>query len=273
MTTDLAGEFFEISGIKIYSEFIGEGEPILMIPGLGAGNWLWKKTYKSLSRNYRLIMPELRGSGRSDKPDEFYSIKLFADDLNHLLEKLSINRVHVIGASMGGFVAQYFASHWPEKVASLTLTCTTLGGQEQIGPTGDAFQSLVKPQGKTRQERLENTYLFSFSRNYVENHRDELDYITNWRLKYPQPEYAYYRQFFAGNAYAGKKYAKKITAPTLICQGREDQLVEIENAYELGKNIDQARIEIFEGKHLFFFEHYNKFNKTVLDFIESYSIK
>ncbi len=273
MTTDLTGEFIETNGIKIYSEFIGDGEPILMIPGLGAGNWLWKKNYRYLAKSYSLIMPELRGSGRSDKPDEFYSVKLFAEDLNQLLEKLSIKKTHVIGASMGGFVAQYFAAHWPEKVASLTLTCTTLGGQEQIGPTGDAFQSLVKPKGKTRKERLENTYLFSFSQYFIDNHRDDLDYITNWRLEFPQPEYAYYRQFFAGNAYAGKKYAKKITAPTLICSGKEDQLVEVDNAYELEKNINKSRLEIFEGKHLFFYEHYNKFNKTVSDFIESKTIK
>ena len=77
MKSDLTGEHFEINGIKIYTEFIGKGEPLLMIPGLGAGNWLWKKNYRSLSKNYRLIMPEIRGSGRTDKPDEKYSIKMY----------------------------------------------------------------------------------------------------------------------------------------------------------------------------------------------------
>jgi len=243
-----------------------------MIPGLGAGNWLWRKNYKQLSNNYSLIMPELRGSGRTDKPDEYYSIKMFAEDLNKLLESLSIYRTHVLGASMGGFVAQYFASHWPEKVASLILTCTTLGGQEQIGPTGDAFLSLTKPQGKTRKERLEHSYSFNFSQHFLENHQNELDYITNWRLEYRQPEYAYYRQFFAGNAFAGKKYTKKIKAQSLICAGKDDQLVELKNAYELEKNIENSRVEIFEGKHLFFYEHYNKFNKTVLEFLEDKAV-
>jgi pimeloyl-ACP methyl ester carboxylesterase len=268
MKADITGEFFEINGIKIYSEFIGEGEPLLMIPGLGAGNWLWAKNYKCLSKNYRLIMPELRGSGRSDKPDEAYSIKTFADDIDKLLETLSVKKVHVLGASMGGFVAQYFASHWPENTASLILTCTTTGGQEQIGPTGDAFLCLVKPQGKTRKERLEYSYSFSFTEEFLKNHHNELEYITNWRIKNPQPEYAYYRQFFAGNNFEGKKYAKRISAPTLICAGKDDKLVQIENAYELEKNITNSKLEIFEGKHLFFYEHYNKFNKTVLGFLE-----
>jgi pimeloyl-ACP methyl ester carboxylesterase len=272
MKSELTGEHFEINGIKIYSEFIGEGEPLLMIPGLSSGNWLWKKNYKHLSENYRLIMPELRGSGRSDKPDEFYTIKMFAYDLNKLLEILSVNKVHVLGVSMGGFIALYLALHWSEKVASLILTCTTLGGQDQVGPTGDAFLSLIKPLGKTKKERLEHSYRFSFSQYFLENHQNELDYITNWRLENPQPEYAYYRQFFAGNAFAGKKCAKKIQAPTLICAAKDDQLVELSNAYELEKNIENSRVEIFEGKHLFFYEHYNKFNKTVLDFLHDKTI-
>jgi pimeloyl-ACP methyl ester carboxylesterase len=269
MKADITGEFFEINGIKIYSEFIGEGEPLLMIPGLGAGNWLWKKNYRSLSKNYRLIMPEIRGSGRTDKPDEKYSIKMFAEDINNLLEKLSISKTHVLGASMGGFIGQYFASHWPDKTVSLILTCTTLGGQDQIGPSGDAFLCLVKPQGKTRKDRLEYSYSFSFSDEFKQNHRDELEYITSWRIENPQPEYAYYRQFFAGNNFEGKKYAKRIIAPTLICSGRDDKLVEIENAYELEKYIENSKVEVFEGKHLFFYEHYNLFNRTVLDFLES----
>lgn len=264
---------YKINGINMYCELIGKGEPLLMIPGLSAGTWLWSKSLKSLSGRYKLILPELRGYGRSDKPDQPYTIKLFANDINKLLDLLSFNKVHIVGSSMGGLIAQYFASRWIEKVSSLTLLCTTFGGQDQIGPTGDAFISLVKPQGKTRKERIEHSYSFFFSKNYIKNHKKELNFITDQRIQYPQPEYAYFRQFFAGNAYAGKKYAKRITAPTLICAGLDDQLVKIENAYELEKNIPYSRLELFDGKHLFFYEHYKKFTKIILNFLKDRSIK
>ncbi|MGD8307180.1 MAG: alpha/beta hydrolase [Ignavibacteria bacterium] len=273
MEADNSNNVYKINGINIFCEIIGNGEPLLMIPGLSAGTWLWSKSINSLSRKYKLIMPELRGYGRSDKPDQPYSIKMFAYDLKKLLEYFSFNRVHLMGSSMGGLIAQYFASHWADNVSSLILICTTFGGQDQIGPTGDAFLSLVKPKGKTRKERLEYSYSFLFSKFYRENHRKEFNFITNQRLRYPQPEYAYFRQFFAGNSYSGKKYAKRINAPTLICAGLDDQLVKVENAYELKENIPNSRLELFEGRHLFFYEHYKKFNGIVMDFLNDTSRK
>lgn len=266
-------KIYGTNGIGLYTKIIGNGEPLLMLPGLSAGLWLWEKTADELAKHFRLIMPELRGSGRSDKPDMTYTIPLIAQDIIDLLKELNLEKVHILGVSMGGFVAQYFAATYPEKVASLILSCTTLGGVDQIGPSGTLLSWMIRPRGKSKKERLEHLYAYNFSEDYMKNHPEEIEKITNARIENPQPEYAYYRQFFAGIAYAGKKYANRIAASTLICSGRDDEIVSPENAYALKENIQNSQVKIFEGKHLFFYENHEVFNQLVIEFLSNHKMQ
>ncbi|RMF66443.1 MAG: alpha/beta fold hydrolase [Calditrichaeota bacterium] len=261
----------EVNGIHLFVERKGHGEPLLLIPGLGAGNWLWSKSVAALSASFELIMPELRGSGRSDKPDQPYSIELFALDLLKLLDHFDIARTHVLGVSMGGLVAQYLAATWPERVHKLILAATTMGGQTQIGPSGEILCRLIKPRGRSRRERLEDAYDLNFTRRFILEHPEELEQITDWRIKYPQPEYAYYRQLLAGNAFDGRDLAGRISAPTLVLAGEEDLVVPAEDIIALKDRIPGAQLLTLKGKHLFFFEQAAAVNHAILAFLENTS--
>lgn len=259
---------FEVAdGTQIFVEQQGSGEPLLLIPGLGAGTWLWSTIREELARSFRIIMPELRGSGRSDKPDSRYSIDLLASDMKSILDQFDISRTHLLGVSMGGFIAQVMATRWPELVASLTLVSTSCGGDDQVGPRGDILCRMIRPRGKTKKERLEDGYTLNFTKQFRETHREELDKITTARTEHPQPEFAYYRQLLAGNAFDGLKKAKKIIAPTLICAGKDDPMVPPHDVRVLHKKIAQAELSLFEGKHLFFYEQAERFVTTLKEFI------
>lgn len=259
-------------GTHIYADQKGTGEPLLLIPGLGAGAWLWKKMQPDLSRRFQLTMPELRGSGRSDKPDCRYSVPLFASDMNFIIEQLQISRLHILGVSMGGFVAQYLAAQWPDRVSSLTLVSTSCGGENQIGPDGTTLCHVIRPRGRTKKERLEDAYSLNFTKDFMTSHARELEAITEWRTTYPQPEFAYYRQLLAGNAFDGTRFARQITAPTLICAGKDDPLVPMDDVQQLHKNIPHSKLLIFAGKHLFFFEKHGEFNQILAAFLAEHAI-
>jgi pimeloyl-ACP methyl ester carboxylesterase len=259
--------YVSIGECRLCFERQGHGEPLLLIPGLGAGTWLWAKNQAHWSKHFDLVMPELRGSGRSDKPDQRYAIAQFATDMNALLDHLRLDKAHLLGASLGGFVAQYLAAQWPERVHKLVLVATSLGGQCQIEPKGEILSRIIRPRGKSRRERLEDAYALNFTAEFMARHPEELERITAWRMANAQPEHIYYRQLLAGNAYGGTAWASKITAPTLICTGKEDEMVVPENADILQKAIPHAQTVIFEGKHMFFFEYYRKFNQVVVDFL------
>lgn len=261
------GNFVEVNGIRLYVERRGKGKPLLMIPGLGAGNWLWQRNVHGLVKHFELIMPELRGSGRSEKPDHFYSIGLFAKDMLEVLDSFMLSRVHVLGASMGGFIAQHLAAKWPERVDKLVLVSTSMGGQCQEGPDGETLSRIIRPRGRTRRERLEDAYPLNFTEEYLARHSAEIERITAWRDQHPQPEFAYYRQLLAGNAYSAHRDVAAIAAPTLICAGKDDSIVPPMNAHRLRERISNSKLLLFEGKHLFFVEHGQKFNEAVVEFL------
>jgi len=101
-----------------------DGEPLLMIQGLGADARGWRLQQKALGAHFRLIMVDNRGVGRSDRPDGPFDLEVMAADAIAVLDHAGYGSAHVIGASMGGIISQIIAVRFPERVRSLVLACT-----------------------------------------------------------------------------------------------------------------------------------------------------
>jgi hypothetical protein len=159
------------------------------------------------------------------------------------------------------------ASHVPDRVRRLVLVSTSLGGQRQIGPSGDVLARTIRPRGRSRRDRLDDGYALGVSPEWIAANRAERDAITEWRLAHPQPEWAYYRQLLAGWSWDGLAEAARIAAPTLICAGEADPVVPIANAHALQQVIRDSSLVTFEGRHLFFLEHPARFVDVVAAFL------
>jgi pimeloyl-ACP methyl ester carboxylesterase len=110
-----------VDGARIYVEEQGEGEPVLLIHGLGSSTRDWFAQVPHLATRYRVILLDLRGHGQSDTPDDPYSIAQFARDVAVVLRTLDAAPAHVVGLSMGGMVAQELAASASELVRSLIV--------------------------------------------------------------------------------------------------------------------------------------------------------
>src|SRR5512143_2372826 len=97
------------NGVRLYYEQAGVGQDLLLIMGLGAHSGAWALQRPAFERHFRVTVFDNRGSGRSDAPDEPCSIAQMADDASALLASLGIARAHIVGASMGGMIAQELA--------------------------------------------------------------------------------------------------------------------------------------------------------------------
>jgi 3-oxoadipate enol-lactonase len=117
----------QVNGTTIAYEIIGQGEPLLFIHGAGVSHIEFQPQYETLGNHFRLILPDVRGHGESGQTHEPYSIKLFSDDLSGLLDVLNLERVFVVGHSMGGGIAQQLAVDNPERVRALILAETNYG--------------------------------------------------------------------------------------------------------------------------------------------------
>ena len=114
------------TGIDVYYEVEGTGEPLLLIMGTGADHSTWAGQVEAYRHNYTVITYDNRGTGQSTHPTDAsdYSMRILADDAAALLDCLGVERAHVSGLSLGSATAQEFAVNHPDKVATLQLHCT-----------------------------------------------------------------------------------------------------------------------------------------------------
>jgi pimeloyl-ACP methyl ester carboxylesterase len=103
----------------------GQGEPLILIHGFPFDHTLWDKVAVTLELHARLILPDLRGFGQSPAPDGTYSMRLFAEDIAALMDRLHIRKAVLAGHSMGGYVSLAFAQAYPDRVAGLALVTST----------------------------------------------------------------------------------------------------------------------------------------------------
>jgi pimeloyl-ACP methyl ester carboxylesterase len=109
------------NGVDLYYEIHGSGDPVLLVHGLGSSTRDWDPQVAALSTKFKVIVFDVRGHGRSDKPREQYTVKLFARDTAALVRGLNLGAVHVVGISMGGMIAFQLAVDAPELVRSLVI--------------------------------------------------------------------------------------------------------------------------------------------------------
>ena len=143
------------NGIDLYYETHGRGEPLLLIAGLGATCELWDNQVPLLARKFQVITFDNRGAGRSDKPQEPYSVALFADDTAGLMDALSLDSAFVYGESMGGLIAQEFGVRHPQRARALVLGCTTFGGPKSVPLRPEAASALSSTESTGTEAAME----------------------------------------------------------------------------------------------------------------------
>lgn len=107
--------------VRIHYREAGSGPPVVLLHGLGSSGRDWEYQLPAFAERYRVIVPDLRGAGESDKPRGPYRIADYAEDTWALLDKLGVGRVSLVGLSMGGATAFEMAATRPERVAKLAV--------------------------------------------------------------------------------------------------------------------------------------------------------
>src|SRR5262249_14867419 len=129
----------------------GSGPPLLLIPGLGASRLSWWKQVEPLSHRYRVISFDNRDAGDSAHATASYSIGDLGEDVAQAIAKLDLGRAHVIGWSMGTFIAQELAIRHPELIEKLILVAGSAGGPTHVRPAPE-IAALLR---RTETERVE----------------------------------------------------------------------------------------------------------------------
>jgi len=207
--------------VHLHCEVSGRGTPLLLILGLAADVSEYQAPLITpLAEHHQVIAFDNRGAGRSDKPDEPYTIEMMAADAAGILDVLSVPRASVLGISLGGRIAMELAFRHPERVDRLLLVSTS---------------PRVQPNWRRR-----HVYPFLSTR------------LPLFRSRYPQPRYAFFRQMAASNGYDATSRLGQLTMPTVVMHGRRDRGAPLAMAEEMHRAIAGSQLQIFRGGHLFF---------------------
>jgi 3-oxoadipate enol-lactonase len=264
----------QVNGVKLHYEIEGQGHPLLLIMGLGAPAAAWDPIFiQEMTKTHKVVTYDNRGTGLSEKPDIPYSIAMFASDAVGLLDALDISRAHVFGVSMGGMIAQETAIHYPQRVASLILGCTTPGGKRAVPAPPQSLKALEGRAGQTPEEAARAGWKLSFSEGFIREHRDELEAHLPRVLAHVTPRFAYERHFQATMTLRVFKQLKEVKAPTLVATGRDDVLIPAANSEILAREIPGAELAIFDDAgHGFITSAREPFLRVLREFLSGQSV-
>lgn len=118
----------DLTPVDLYYEEHGEGIPVIFLHGFPFDHSIWEPLVPLLEHEVRLILPDLRGFGKSPVPEGAYTMRLLAEDVYLLMNRLKIDRAILVGHSMGGYVSLAFAQAYPGYLAGLGLVATQAAG-------------------------------------------------------------------------------------------------------------------------------------------------
>jgi 3-oxoadipate enol-lactonase len=244
------------NGIEIYYESHGEGQPLVLISGIGYTNWQWHRMVPYLTDRFRVITFDNRGVGQTDKPAGPYTAHMLAADTVALLDALAIEEAIIMGHSMGGFIAQAMALAFPHKVDKLILCSTNFGGPRHVPVTPEAMKILTDVSSDPV-TRFRNGLYISTAPGWTQQNPDIIQEWVEWRAANPIEPAAYQAQLAIGLGLLQEEAAfenqlHRVHIPTLILFGQYDMVVPPGNASLLAEKIAGSKVVILPNAGHFF---------------------
>ena len=260
-------KYTDITHAKIAYKIYGDGDPLIMCMGYATNMDMWStKAIELLQKKYSLIVFDYRGMGFSTNSDTAFTIGTLADDVNELLISLKIAKTHILGWSMGGYVAQMFAINHPEKVNKLVLYATNGGDTITVNPSQEIIDILSNP--SSTPEELLGTL---FPDDWLTTHPEPWKYLPEAAEPF-KPEtiglqyYAVQKWLSPGGGSFG--HLGQLTVPVLLICGDQDKVVPHVNSSILADSIHTSTlIRVPDSGHGMMYQLPETFANYVLTFL------
>jgi 3-oxoadipate enol-lactonase len=241
---------------------------LLMIQGLGFDRSGWKPVAKVLRKHFQLILMDNRGSGRSDRSDRLFAVPDLARDAVAVLDAVGVRRTHVLGASLGGMVAQEVAIGFPDRVDRLVLACTTPGWPSGFPMPTTSLRLMARTRSLPPEVAVRRHVENALSPKTIENNPGLVERLVRHELAHRGDPAGWSALNGAGARYYGGSRQTRIRARTLVLQGSDDTVVDPRNGPLLAQRIPGAELVLLPGLgHLFFWERPSALTDPVIAFL------
>jgi len=241
---------------------------LVLIQGMGLDRLGWEPVLRTLRRRFRLVLVDNRGVGHSDRPAGSFTVADMAGDIVAVLDAAGIRRAHVMGASLGGMVAQELAITHPERVDGLVLACTAPGWPFTYPMPAASLRTIASSARMTAEAARRRHTENALSAGAVRDRPELVTRLLELQGSRPADADVLPAQAAAGARYAGWNRQRRIGVRTLVLHGGADRVVNPRNGRLLADLIPGARLVTFpELGHLLFWEDPDGFADTVASFL------
>ena len=271
-----------VNNISIAYEIYGDGEPLILIHGYSYNKSVWIAQIDDLSKTFKVIAIDVRGSGESSHPEEKFTLENLVEDLKGLMDFLNIDKAHLAGWSMGGMIIQNFVLKYPERAGKLVLFSTNAGLPTEEGtimlrdslikiyeerksdPKAAFFQLArfihsTKFRKKMEKDPTEKIHGIVTTEELIKDSTQ--NQTTPIDLKHLQEAMSQHNTI---------ERLHEIKHNTLIIVGSKDSLTPVLSNQQIHENLPNSTLKVIEGAgHKVFFENQPEVNPIVIDFLKS----
>ena len=272
-------EHIQVGDINIAYKRFGQGKPILFISGTSQTKDAWEPTLLSelAATNHTVIVFDNRGMGETTIGTRPFSIEQFANDTAGLLDALQVEKPDVFGASLGSFVAQELALHYPQRVDRLVLSAGYCGGNEAVYPSGQAAETLMtlaSPEvlhNMTAEQQAMILAPIMFPPGWLEEHPEILNTVIQLTpVRSATPEIIQQQGLASGTWKGSCDRLSSIMQPTLLIVGDQDLLAPPANSVMMAQRIPNSWLVLMEGTgHGVMWQVPNEFTAYIQNFLET----
>ncbi|HSE86940.1 MAG TPA: alpha/beta fold hydrolase [Candidatus Binatia bacterium] len=254
-----------IGDVSLHYEEKGQGEPVLLVPP----SWWPAATWNigvvpALRQTYRTIIFDCRGTGRSSKPKDGYTVQQFAHDGIALLSQLKISRCHVVGFALGGQIVQAMAIARPDLAATLTMAAAGPGSKTLSGGPRDLSPEAAREIGEIGFQQYIKSHIdndgMAFNPAFYREHRDLATALADalWSGQSTVEQFRYHEQ--ARLTWDALAKAPEVKVPTLILCGADDDVnrrgsTPVGTARRLGELVPGAKLALVPNvRHMTFWD-------------------
>ncbi len=233
------------NGTTLYYEVVGQDSALCLIAGFRQSSAAWPRAFVDrLARRHRVITFDNRGTGRSPPTASGYALDNQARDVTGLLDALGMARVHLLGFSMGGAIAQEVVTRHQERVDRLILFGTFCGGPWATPAPWSVLRRLFETERLTPEEAARQAWPVTYSPDYLAANPEAVEQQMRRELEHPTPGFVARQQLEAIRRFDAYRALPKVRSPTLVATGAADVLVPSRNAVTLAARIPGARLEL-----------------------------
>jgi pimeloyl-ACP methyl ester carboxylesterase len=268
-----AERFITIDGERLYCHVQGSGNPVLLVHGLGLSSYTWRRNIEALSQNFTVYAPDLRGFGKSDKPDKRgYSLDHHRRMLKKLLDYFDLRKIDYIGSSMGGEIGLRLAMTNPERIKRLVLIASS-GYRDEFPRVLRWLShlpcSLIEPWVRRRiltEPAIRSSIMGAYYRENAVS-EEEIQAMAAPVLEKGSPR-AYLRLLREFDFGREKANYAHIMHPALILAGSHDIVIPLEHLRRLHRELPNSKLVVIpESGHMLHEEKWQDVNQLILNFL------